>query len=253
MNRIDWGQGRYELTADRLAPAADVAVAALAPQPGRADRRRRVRHRQRRAADRARRGHRHGRGPAERLLGVARERAAAEGADAAFVPGEGTALPFADGELDAAISVFGVIFAEARAAALELRRVVRPGGRIVLTAWTTTGPLAEVGRTLQGIMGIPPTPATWSDPDVLRELFAGHRVSIAEERIAFDAPSVEAYVAEHAEHHPMWLAGTPVLREIGREDEARERVTAIFADANEAPGAFRTTSSYYVVTVGVLP
>jgi ubiquinone/menaquinone biosynthesis C-methylase UbiE len=50
---------------------------------------------------------------------------------------DGQALTFADASFDAAISVFGVIlFPDAVRGLAELRRVVRPGGKIVVVTWT---------------------------------------------------------------------------------------------------------------------
>src|SRR5688572_27185400 len=70
------------------------------------------------------------------LLETARERAAAAGLDIAWVTGDAEALPFQDGSFDAATSTFGLMFAPRHAvAARELTRVLRPGGRFVLSTW----------------------------------------------------------------------------------------------------------------------
>lgn len=66
------------------------------------------------------------------LLGIARERLP----QARLVHGDLEALPFADGHFDAALAANSIIFAEdIRQAVRELRRVVRPGGRLVVTSW----------------------------------------------------------------------------------------------------------------------
>ena len=50
--------------------------------------------------------------------------------------GDGMALPWPDGAFDAALSMFGLIFFPDRASGLaELRRVLRPGGRAVISSW----------------------------------------------------------------------------------------------------------------------
>ena len=245
----DWGIGEYELTAQRLEPAAEVAVAALAPQPGE------------RIADvacgtgnaallAARAGaSAFGADTAARLVDVARRRAAGESLDATFEVADAVALPVEDGAFDGAVSVFGVIFADADAAARELVRIVRPGGRIVLTTWTTDGATARAMRELGSILGGPPPKARWSDPGFLRDLFAPRHVEIDLAEIAFSAESPEAYVAEQAGSHPLWISTAPRLRELGREEEATAAVTRVFAEANEDPAAFRTTSRYHVVKV----
>jgi len=49
---------------------------------------------------------------------------------------DGQALTFADETFDAAVSMFGVfLFADRPRALAELRRVVRPGGRVLITSW----------------------------------------------------------------------------------------------------------------------
>ena len=245
----DWGIGEYELTARRLEPAAEVAVAALDPRPG--ERIVDVACGTGNAALLAARAGASALGAdkAPRLIDVARRRAEEEGADATFAVADAVSLPVEDGAFDGAVSVFGVIFADAEAAARELLRVVRPGGRIVVTTWTTDGPTARAMQALSGILGAPPRKPAWSDPDVVRELFAPHDVAVETAEIAFTAPSAEAYVTEQAESHPMWLAAAPPLEELGRTEEALATVTAIYAETNEDPAAFRTTSRYHVVRV----
>ena len=245
----DWDLGSYEHTAERLAPAADVAVAALAPRPGE-----RVLDVACGTGNAALAAARAGAGAlgvdsAPRLVEVARARADAEGLDARFEVGDAAALPVDDGAFDAAVSVFGVIFVDPEAAARELLRVVRPGGRIVLTTWTTGGATPRTIDAIRAALGAPPQPVRWSDPDFVRTLFADRRVGVTVEGLAFTASSPEAYVAEQRTRHPMWLASEPALRRTGRYDEVLAEVTAIFAEENEDPSAFRTTSRYHVFTV----
>jgi SAM-dependent methyltransferase len=245
----DWGVGEYEVTARLLEPAADVAVAALDPRAGE------------RIADlacgtgnaaiaAARAGASVlGVDTAQRLVDVAARRASEEGLDASFEVADAVSVPARDAAFDGAVSVFGVIFADPEAAAAELLRIVKPGGRIVLTTWTTDGATPKAVQVMRDAFGAPPDRPRWSDPDFVRGLFAAHDVAIEIAEISFTAASPEAYVAEQARTHPMWLAAAPRLREIGRYDDVMARTTAVFAEANEDPDAFRTTSRYHVVTV----
>ena len=69
-------------------------------------------------------------------LAVARENAAVAGVEATYVLGDLTATGLAGGSVDAAVCVDSVQYAEPPAAAYdELRRMLRPGGRVVLTGW----------------------------------------------------------------------------------------------------------------------
>jgi SAM-dependent methyltransferase len=66
------------------------------------------------------------------LLAVARERLP----QSQFVQGDLEQLPFPDAHFDAALAANSVIFTEdIRQAIRELRRVVRPGGRVAITSW----------------------------------------------------------------------------------------------------------------------
>jgi SAM-dependent methyltransferase len=73
---------------------------------------------------------------AESALVAARKRAAAMGATATFQRGEFESTGLADASVDAVMSVDALLFTPSKAAALrELRRILRAGGRLVLTSW----------------------------------------------------------------------------------------------------------------------
>jgi SAM-dependent methyltransferase len=70
------------------------------------------------------------------MLEKAARAAAAEGLEIGFDLGDAEQLPYADESFDVVSSCFGVIFApDAAAAAGELARVCRRGGRLGLTSW----------------------------------------------------------------------------------------------------------------------
>jgi SAM-dependent methyltransferase len=109
------------------------------------------------------------------LLERGRERAAAERLEIEFVEADAEALPFADGEFDVVISVFGAMFApDHRRAAAELLRVCKPGGRIGMANWV---PDSGVGQMFMAVAkhappppGVQP-PLLWGTEDHLREYF----------------------------------------------------------------------------------
>jgi SAM-dependent methyltransferase len=109
------------------------------------------------------------------LLDAARARADEEHLPIEYQLGDAEDLPFADGEFDAVVSTFGVMFASRQeAAAAELARVCRPGGRIALTTWTSDGAIFKMFGVMKQYMP-PPSPAPrspfeWGRADRLREL-----------------------------------------------------------------------------------
>jgi SAM-dependent methyltransferase len=257
MSAVDWGAGCYEETAQRLEPAARVVVEHAAPAPGE------------RVVDvgcgtgnaallSAERGASViGVDPADRLLEVARQEAAARNLDVTFTQGEAAALPLPDAEANLVLSVFGVIFApDPRAAAAEFARVTKPDGRIVFSAWIPSGPISEAvrsaGQAVRNALGQPPPsepPFAWHDPAALTELFAPHGFDVAleEHRLAFTAESPEAYVDEQ-QRHPSAVAGKAVLDSRGETPALRRRLLEIYETGNEDPDAFRVTSRYVVAT-----
>ena len=129
------------------------------------------------------------------------------------------ALPFADASFDAVTAVNSVFYAADIGAAMsELARVVRPGGRVVVTAWgppewceTLTMLVSAVGPLMPPPPpGTPPQhPATLSQPGALAAVLerAGLRV-VDEGEVAcpFVFPSAEASWRANASAGPNQLA-----------------------------------------------
>jgi SAM-dependent methyltransferase len=86
-------------------------------------------------------------------------------------------MPFSDGEFDALSSTCGVQFVTSpEAAAAEIGRVVKRGGRIALALWAQDSALAEMFKIIRAYMpapssGVsPPSPFEWGRPERVREL-----------------------------------------------------------------------------------
>ncbi len=90
------------------------------------------------------------------LLAVARARLP----EADLREGDLEALPFAEASFDAVIAVNSIFYAADMAAAMrELARVVRPGGRVVLTAWGARERCETMTITFAALGPLMPPPA----------------------------------------------------------------------------------------------
>ncbi len=127
-----------------------------------------------------------------------------------FHVGDAEALPFADQQFDKVISTFGVMFCgNPAAAAAELVRVCRPGGRIALAIWDTQGGVYDMFRMITShkpkSSGGGPSPFDWANPDRLREWF-GENCNIAVEQATSyyrEARAEDAWEAFHTGYGPV--------------------------------------------------
>ena len=109
------------------------------------------------------------------LLDVARENArVARLATTQWFEGDAESLPFPDGQFDVVVSQFGHMFApRPDVAVAEMRRVLKPGGRIAFATWP---PEHFVGRLFAfvGKNSPPPPPGAapppqWGSPGIVAE------------------------------------------------------------------------------------
>jgi ubiquinone/menaquinone biosynthesis C-methylase UbiE len=110
------------------------------------------------------------------LLAAARAQAKAEGLSIEYQIGDAENLPFEDAAFDAVVSTCGVMFASKQeAAAAELARVCRKGGRIALTTWLSDSSVFQMFQVMKKYMPPPPNPAPrspfeWGRTERIREL-----------------------------------------------------------------------------------
>lgn len=113
------------------------------------------------------------------LLDAARAKATAEALPIQYRLGDAEKLPFESASFDAVVSTCGVMFASRpEAAAAEIARVCRPGGRIALTTWLSNGNLFKMFQVMKPFMPTPPSPPPpspfeWGRVERVRELLGG--------------------------------------------------------------------------------
>lgn len=112
-----------------------------------------------------------------RMLDLAREDAGIAGVEVDWREGDAEKMPFDDASFDVVLSNMGVIFApDAQAAADEMLRVLRPGGRLAFTCWERRGAMGELHRVIDEATGSTSTHLRWSDAGFAAGRF-GSRVS----------------------------------------------------------------------------
>jgi SAM-dependent methyltransferase len=112
---------------------------------------------------------------ATNLIEQARARAQAENLDARFDEGDAELLPYQDASFDIVVSLIGAMFApRPELVAAELKRVCRPGGKIIMGNWTPTGFVGQMFK-IHGKHVPPPAimapPVKWGDEEIVRERF----------------------------------------------------------------------------------
>ena len=166
------------------------------------------------------------------LLMEARENGRIAGCpEIAWQEGDAESLPYSDGSFDVVISQFGHMFApRPEVVVAEMRRVLRPGGRIAFVTWP---PEHLVGRMF-GLIGrnSPPPPAgvapppLWGNPAVIAERLAG----------AFGEPFFErgmmAYPALSLAHYRRFIEASigPMRKLIEGLADSPDRLSRVRAD-----------------------
>jgi ubiquinone/menaquinone biosynthesis C-methylase UbiE len=189
------------------------------------------------------------------LLEDGRRRAEQAGLELEWAVADAEALPFEDASFDVVMSSIGVMFApHHQAAADELVRVCRPGGRIALLSWTSEGMIGELFRTMKPFAPPPPPGAQpaplWGNEEHLLGLF-GERVTF--QTLERDHLEVTAFpnARDYGEHFKAYYGPTIAARanaeREGRADELDEALNAFCDEWDRGePGAARFEKEYLV-------
>jgi SAM-dependent methyltransferase len=181
------------------------------------------------------------------LFAAGRAEAAAAGVEVEWVEGDAEALPFADASFDAVLSTFGCMFAARHElAAREAARVLRPGGRLAVFAWTPEGAAGEMFRVVGGHVaasgiavpdGAPPS--MWGVEAHIAALFAGTGVEPAFEReiLQLRVGSVARMIEIYEESFGPIVMARRALEPLGRWHALRDDLAALATRHATAGGA----------------
>ncbi len=138
---------------------------------------------------------------AERVLARAAERGLTVDARAM----DGQALEFADATFDAALSLLGVIlFPDAECGLAEMRRVVRPGGRVAVATWTRPQDYELAAELRAAIAAVWPDQPPAPLPAQLRYR-EEHDFRALFKAAGLDAPRIETVVGRLQAPSARWL------------------------------------------------
>ena len=189
------------------------------------------------------------------LFEAARARAAEAGVEIELVEGDAEHLPFGDASFDVVLSTFGCMFApDHHAAASEIARVLRPGGRMCICSWTPEGVIGEFFRTVSGHLPPPPPgfspPPLWGSADHVRKLFEGTGVELEfeheEVEMVFDSP--EDALEEYSNRFGPIIMAKAMLEPEGRWEALRDDLLAFYGRSETPDGEVRQAAEYLVAT-----
>jgi SAM-dependent methyltransferase len=194
------------------------------------------------------------------LLEAGRAAAAEAGVEIDWVEGDAEALPFEDGSFDVVLSVFGCMFApDQRRTAAEIARVLRPGGRLAICAWTPEGNIGRFFILVASHLPPPPEgfqpPVLWGVEDHVRELFEGTGVELELERasVPFVYESIEAAMEENATKLPPLVTARAALEPEGRWEPLERELREMYEEMNTTGGAGVEYPCEYLVAKGRKP
>ena len=133
------------------------------------------------------------------LIETAKQRADDQGVDIDYQNGDCERLEVEEASFDKLSSTCGIMFSpDHEATARELRRVVKPGGRIALANWTPEGGLGKMFRMMGPFLPSPPpgagSPFEWGREDHVAELLGdAFELEIEEHVSTLKLPTGEDY------------------------------------------------------------
>lgn len=196
---------------------------------------------------------------ATNLVEQARARAQAEGLDARFDEGDAEMLPYPDASFDVVLSLIGAMFApRPELVAAELKRVCRPGGRIIMGNWTPGGFVGQMFK-VHGKHVPPPAimapPVKWGDEETVRERFGDGiaDLSLSRQQYPFRYPFPPGEVVEffRSYYGPTVKAFAALEGVDGKAAGLRQDLEQLWAEHNTAADGTTALTAEYLQVVAV--
>jgi ubiquinone/menaquinone biosynthesis C-methylase UbiE len=253
MQSVVWSAGAFEEVAEAIHDMHVALVEALGPQPGESwlDVGCGAGHLAELAAGAGARVT--GIDLSPRLIEVAKERAAAGCFEIAYRVGDAESLDVEDASQDVVSSSVGMIFApDHDAAAAELARVTRAGGRLGFSAWTPEGTVGAMFKVFGAFQPPLPegagVPGQWGQEEHVRAKLGDAFDLTVERRFSYwedDSP-------EHAWEYYSPRFGPVKMMLDNLEPERREQFVQVAKERFEAgrqpDGSYRDEREYLLVT-----
>ena len=182
------------------------------------------------------------------LFEPGRRAAAQTGLELRWIAGDSEALPFGDASFDVVLSAFGAMFASDHAAAArELARVLRPGGRLAMLNWTGRGGPGELLAMVSAYVS--DHPLLWGEEPHVRELFARTGLELSfEHEIARSPLRRSVSLADRVEPFMSIIGPAILLRRMAEErgdwPQLRARLERLYAIGDER------ADGHYLVVLG---
>jgi SAM-dependent methyltransferase len=194
---------------------------------------------------------------ATNLIEQARARAQAENLDARFEEADAEMLPYDDGSFDIVVSLIGAMFApRPDLVAAELKRVCRPGGKIIMGNWTPTGFVGQMfkihGKHVPPPAIMPP-PLKWGDEEIVRERFNNgiSHLKLSRHLYPFRYPFSPSEVVEffRTYYGPSYKAFTALDAE--KQSALRGDLEQLWTEHNTATDGTTSIESQYLEVVAI--
>ena len=194
---------------------------------------------------------------ATNLIEQARARAQAENLDACFDEADAEMLPYDDSSFDIVVSLIGAMFApRPDLVAAELKRVCRPGGKIIMGNWTPTGFVGQMFKTHGKHVPPPaimPPPVKWGDEEIVHERFKDgiSHLKLNRQLYPFRYPFSPSEVVEffRTYYGPSYKAFAALDAE--KQSALREELEQLWTEHNIATNGTTLIESEYLEVVAI--